>query len=75
MDKRFRRELCHGNYIHGLPIGDKIEMDADTILALATLIVGFISSTITLLVRAKLIEQGRDIKELKAQKTSLSDGD
>jgi len=50
-------------------------MDADTILALATLIVGFISSTITLLVRAKLIEQGKDIKELKAQKTSLSDGD
>lgn len=42
-------------------------MDGETILAVLTLVLSFAGTVITLLVRADLIRQGKDIKELKAE--------
>lgn len=42
-------------------------MEGDTIVQLVTIIATTITTIITLLVRAKLVEQGKDIKELKAE--------
>lgn len=49
-------------------------VDGETLLQLATLIFSFVTGIVTLMVRARLIEQGRDISELKAQVKAQSEG-
>jgi hypothetical protein len=42
-------------------------MEGETIVQLVTIIASTVTTIITLLIRARLVEQGKDIKELKAQ--------
>jgi len=41
-------------------------LDGETIIQLVTIVATLITTIVTLLVRARLAEQGKDIKELKA---------
>jgi hypothetical protein len=42
-------------------------MSTQDIIAILTIVLAFASTTITIVLRYKLIEMGKDIKELKAQ--------
>lgn len=42
-------------------------MDGNTLVQLVTIIATTVTTIITLLIRSRLIEQGKDIKELKAE--------